>query len=304
MDGLLNRLSLSGVGCHIGFEFVGAFGYADDLNLLAPTLRALRIMIKICESYADEFSIKFNGSKSKLIEYKGLNNVLPRGRNVLIAGRRYREDVTVNDAPVEQKESEVHLGHRISPDHQGASVRKGLSDFWTQFNCFNARFGRFPSTVQFKLFSTFCMSMYGCAIFKIADSRSLFAAHRKAIRKMFRLPWTTHCAVIDTIQTPTEIILMDRFSKFLDSCLKLSGHPVRLVMLGALDDKRSLAYQNFEYCRQNRNNAILRANHLIASSEYDINVLFDMCDVRDGLLTCSNFGPSQIRDIIHCICLE
>ena len=255
-------------------------------------------------SYADEFSIKFNGSKSKLIEYKGLNNVLPRGRNVLIAGRRYREDVTVNDAPVEQKESEVHLGHRISPDHQGASVRKGLSDFWTQFNCFNARFGRFPSTVQFKLFSTFCMSMYGCAIFKIADSRSLFAAHRKAIRKMFRLPWTTHCAVIDTIQTPTEIILMDRFSKFLDSCLKLSGHPVRLVMLGALDDKRSLAYQNFEYCRQNRNNAILRANHLIASSEYDINVLFDMCDVRDGLLTCSNFGPSQIRDIIHCICLE
>ena len=148
------------------------------------------------------------------------------------------------------------------------------------------------------------MSMYGCAIFKIADSKPLFAAHRKALRKMFRSPWTTHCAVIDTIQKPTEIILMDRFSKFLDSCFKLSGHPVRLVMLIALEDKRSLAYNNFEYCRRNRNSAIIRVNNLIESRECYINVLFDMCDVRDGLLTCSNFGPSQIHDIINCICLD
>ena len=38
--------------------------YADDLTLLAPTLSGLQVLIKICERYADEFDIKFNGTKS------------------------------------------------------------------------------------------------------------------------------------------------------------------------------------------------------------------------------------------------
>ena len=213
-DGLLVRLSECGAGCYIGFQFAGAFGYADDLNLIAPTLRALRIMIKVCENYAEEFSILFNGTKSKLIDFVGLNNKLPIGRHELFEGKDYRLDVLVNGAPVVQVDSEVHLGHRISPAHQGADVKKGIRDFWVQYNCFIARYGRFPSTVQFRLFNAFCMSLYGSAIFDISKCNSLFTAHRKALRFMFRIPRTTHCDVINIIQKPTERILMDRFSKF------------------------------------------------------------------------------------------
>ena len=42
----------------------GSLGYADDLTLLAPTLSGLQVLIKMCERYADEFDIKFNGAKS------------------------------------------------------------------------------------------------------------------------------------------------------------------------------------------------------------------------------------------------
>ena len=101
-------------------------------------------MIKVCEMYAEEFSILFNGTKSKLIDFVGLNNKLPIGRHVLYKGKDYRLDVRVNGAPVEQVESEVHLGHRISPAHQGADVKKGIKDFWVHYNCFRARYGRFP----------------------------------------------------------------------------------------------------------------------------------------------------------------
>ena len=38
IDGLLQTLQQLGVGCHVGETFAGAFGYADDIVLLAPSL--------------------------------------------------------------------------------------------------------------------------------------------------------------------------------------------------------------------------------------------------------------------------
>ena len=37
IDELLKRLSQSGYGCKIGHLYYGAFGYADDVSLVAPT---------------------------------------------------------------------------------------------------------------------------------------------------------------------------------------------------------------------------------------------------------------------------
>ena len=55
------------MGCYIGTECCGAFGYADDLTLLAPTVHSLRQMLSICADYALEFKVLFNPTKSKLI---------------------------------------------------------------------------------------------------------------------------------------------------------------------------------------------------------------------------------------------
>ena len=67
LDDLLCRLRDSGVGCFVGSIFVGALAYADDLSLLSPTPSGIRQMLTICESYAREFDIVFNGAKSKCI---------------------------------------------------------------------------------------------------------------------------------------------------------------------------------------------------------------------------------------------
>ncbi len=52
MDALLNELANSGLGCHMGGMFAGAFGYADDLKLLTPSVWVLHQMAHICERYA------------------------------------------------------------------------------------------------------------------------------------------------------------------------------------------------------------------------------------------------------------
>ena len=50
LDGLLQKLADSGVGCHWGHLFAGAVCYADDIVLLAPCPSALRILLNICSS--------------------------------------------------------------------------------------------------------------------------------------------------------------------------------------------------------------------------------------------------------------
>ena len=52
MDGLLNELQQSGVGCHMGKVFAGAFAYADDIILLSPSVQALNTLLFICNDYA------------------------------------------------------------------------------------------------------------------------------------------------------------------------------------------------------------------------------------------------------------
>ena len=69
-DGLLKRLEETGVGCHIGSCFAGALAYADDITLLAPCKSPLSILVSVCEKYASEFDILFNGIKSKLLFFK------------------------------------------------------------------------------------------------------------------------------------------------------------------------------------------------------------------------------------------
>lgn len=59
-DDLLISLPEAKVGCFIGFQYVGAFAYADDIELVAPTASALRKMLMICDEYADNFCILFN----------------------------------------------------------------------------------------------------------------------------------------------------------------------------------------------------------------------------------------------------
>ena len=48
------------MGCHVGLTYAGAFGYADEIALVAPSLSSLKQMIQICEQFAESHSITFN----------------------------------------------------------------------------------------------------------------------------------------------------------------------------------------------------------------------------------------------------
>ena len=64
IDGSLCRINDSGVGCHIGHMSFAGSGYADDVVIMAPSVRALQELLYISESFAIEYIVLFNASKT------------------------------------------------------------------------------------------------------------------------------------------------------------------------------------------------------------------------------------------------
>jgi len=67
IDKLLDQLRTSGSGCFIGEVFLGALAYADDIVLVAPTHKAMRNTLAICDKFADEYNVVYNAKKSKCL---------------------------------------------------------------------------------------------------------------------------------------------------------------------------------------------------------------------------------------------
>ena len=109
-DGLLQRLENTGVECYMGCRFTGALAYADDITLLAPCKSALSIMIDVCAQYAAGFDILFNGSKIKLLFFKG------RYANAITSG------IMVNGEIVHICDNAVHLGDNISTSDRDSMI--------------------------------------------------------------------------------------------------------------------------------------------------------------------------------------
>ena len=101
IDGLLNELENSGVGCYMGGVFAGAFAYADDITILSPSVLALKYMADICNNYATRYDVKFNAKKSSLIIFKCDSSVPPDPQ------------IVINSEKVRIVGQIVHLGHRL-----------------------------------------------------------------------------------------------------------------------------------------------------------------------------------------------
>ena len=108
IDDLLKKLRELGVGCHIGEQFLGAAGFADDIVLLAPSRGAMEIMLATCERFAADNNLKFSTdidpkkSKTKCIYMCGkMTNV------------QYPVSLQLYGVDLPWVTSAVHLGHEL-----------------------------------------------------------------------------------------------------------------------------------------------------------------------------------------------
>jgi len=90
---------------------VGALANADDLALLAPTPRALRDMLTVCDNFAADYSVVFNAKKSKCMLF------LPKSHNVHSnCSTADKPEFFVGGAAIEYVEEWPPFGHVFTSD--------------------------------------------------------------------------------------------------------------------------------------------------------------------------------------------
>lgn len=307
LDNLLISLSNSGFGCFIGHNFVGALAYADDIVLLAPTATALRKLIAICESYAKEYSITFNPDKTKCLI------VHPVGCH------RYVDyNFFLYDKPIANVTSFTHLGHVISGnlllnDKDDVSLR--CSDFVRQANNVLCYFKTVSPHVKFFLFQSFCNSFYGCEIWTLTDSKltEISVKWRKALRRVWDIPQTTHCNLLPLISECLNIFdeICRRSYNFVVNCYNSKYSLIRSIAAHSLCNigfsvignnyvffrKRFCIEKSFRVSKRSLYSACLSSYSDETLARADL--LRELLLVRDGSLTLP--APFQTADIMFLI---
>ncbi len=121
-------------------------------QLIRPSKEALQIIINICQGYASDHEVIFNGLKRQCIIF--------RGREC----KTENSYVLVNGEQLNNNSSAVHLGYSISADDSEYTISASVAQFWKSFNIARADFGKMYPYVQYKLFKQYCGSFYGAPL--------------------------------------------------------------------------------------------------------------------------------------------
>ena len=173
-DELVKILQKLNVGCYVKKLFMAALLYADDMALLAPSVKGLQILLDKCNAYCKEWDICLNAKKSKILYFgKRCENLfIPR----------------LNGLPLEWVETWNYLSVKVVSSKQfGCSVSDRLKKF---YRCANAIFrieGRSDDLIMLKLVEAHCVPIlsYGIEITRITD-RSERSKIRAAYNSVFR----------------------------------------------------------------------------------------------------------------------
>ncbi len=299
IDGLLIRIEETGVGCHMGIRFIGALAFADHLNLLAPTLSGLKILIDVCEKYAKEFNIKFNGSKSCLLLFKG--------RNCKISTR----GVTVNGVSLTVSETSVHLGHHMSTKDKECIINAAKNSFWRSFNLFISDYGHIYSFLKMSFLDNIAVYTIGhlCGNCKVMEL-SFCVAWRKALKIIWSVHPQTHCDVIAALlgQTPLILSLRARFVNFCNKCLENDNNVVKYVAFICKSIPMSCAGNNYRMLLNDKNELTTEGlsvwNERCCKLNDSINVIKEIIDVRDEFKECQGFGREEVEGFIEMLCID
>ena len=180
LDGLLIDLSESGVGCYWGCSFAGVFGYADDIVLLASSLRK---MLDICSSFAMSHKLEFNASKTQLICFTapGVSPTLP--------------SIFFNDVLLTYSEQIVHLGHILSKTlDDSADIMRATREMNRKANSLIYTFQSIDPFIKTFLLKSYCLSLYGCCIWSLC-APSLRVIEVALLRKIWHLLARSHTGI-------------------------------------------------------------------------------------------------------------
>jgi hypothetical protein len=164
---------------------------SSDLSLLSPTPSGIHQLLAVCESYAREFDIVFNGDKSKCIF------TAPTKYRATIYGSN--PQLTISGKDIEYVDHWPHLGHIITNSNDDeADITSRRNKLCGQINNVLCFFNRRCPTVRAKLLTSYCYSFYGSVLWDLSHPciDSFCCAWRKGLRRALSLPADTSSRIL------------------------------------------------------------------------------------------------------------
>ena len=210
VDGLLSELKRSGKGCYFDSYFAAALFYADDMAILAPSIRGLGCLLDICGQYCLEWDICLNGKKSKNLYF---------GKRLSI-----EHNLFLNGCPIEWVDEWSYLGVTLrSAKSFDCSVKERIKKFYRCANSILRIDGRPNDMVLLNLVETHCVPLitYACEVIHISnrdDRRQLRVAYNSLFRKIFMYRWSESVSALQAfLERPTwEQLIEQRRKQFLN----------------------------------------------------------------------------------------
>ena len=256
LDTLFSQLRDAGVGCHIGGQFLGAFGYADDVTLLAPTRQALQTMLTICENFAISHSMLFSTdpdpskSKTKCLFFS-------RERNA-----DQVSNVRLNGDLLPWVKTAKHLGNYLSSklnfSCHAPETRTDLlckrAILFDKVHQIQQQFGYYNPRLVIKLLSIYSTALYGSCLWQLASDEhlKLNRSWNTAVKIIWDLPHPTHTRFLESLSPVPhlESVLLGRYIGFIENLLLTKNNLLQLIFNSCSADLHSLTGQNLAYLLQ------------------------------------------------------
>ena len=177
VDGLIYKLQSSGAGCYMHTIFAAAQFYADDMCIIAPSLKGLQRLLNICSDYCEEWDICLNPKKTKNIVF---------GKCAAI-----NHKLTINNSTIDWVSEWKYLGVVLRGGKRfGCSVSDRVKSFYRSLNSILRVEGRSDDMVLLRLIESHCVPIltYAIEVTDVAnrdERRSLRVAYNSVFRKIF-----------------------------------------------------------------------------------------------------------------------
>ena len=122
--------------------------------------------------------------------------------------------------------SDKHLSNYISTDIADRN-------FYQRSNWVNSDFRVCDSSTLDSLHRTYCMHMYGCELWDLNRNhvKDFKVAWRKIKRRIWKLPYRTHNAIVHSLSYNLDFQIDTRMIKFIHSCLNYSNIVFKSIVL-------------------------------------------------------------------------
>ena len=246
-------------------------------------------MVILCEEYAEQFKISFNGSKSQLLKFCRPGDTYNASDNVLVCGQR-----------VHCQDSAIHLGHTLYWNIFRDDCDTITKKFYKQYNCFRYKCQTMSSQVKNELFNTYCTSFYGVQLCDLNKLHKLHVAYRKCLRNIWNIPFRTHNAILPALagRLCSTHMSLKRFVKFAKMALEHDSPVIRFVFHNALrKHSNSVFNRNLEHLQ---NQAAINREEFLSTEINNLTRTVDTLCEETCHTTQDDVKANVLKELIGC----